>query len=323
MSYICDVCGKEYKNMSSLRRHTREQHSDDLNVVCELCGKRYATLGGLQRHLTSTHHMDVDDRLEYYDTYIKNDDEGHCKHCGKRLKLVKDRFSEGYMKFCYNSDCNVLWHNEHANRLEKSSEGIKKAIENNPSYLNSKIEYWIHKGYTKQEAEVQLSKRQSTFSKKICIDKYGEDEGITVFNKRQEKWLKSFPKMNYSKISQDLFWSIYDIIKDDYDDIYFATLVDGVRVDEGVNKEYRVNTNVTHRMLDFYILDNHKCIEFDGTYWHGEVGRGNRTRDEDRDKEIIDACPYISIYHVSEKDYNDDKEKVICQCLEFIRGDDG
>ena len=36
-----------------------------------------------------------------------------------------------------------------------------------------------------------LSERQRTFSKEICINKYGEEKGIEIFNKRQNLWQKN------------------------------------------------------------------------------------------------------------------------------------
>lgn len=44
---------------------------------------------------------------------------------------------------------------------------------------------------TEEEAKLALKKRQSTFSLKKCIEKYGVEEGTKKFNERQEKWQKS------------------------------------------------------------------------------------------------------------------------------------
>lgn len=47
--------------------------------------------------------------------------------------------------------------------------------------------YWIKKGFT-EEALIKLNKEQSTFSKQKCIEKYGEEKGIEIWKKRQDKW---------------------------------------------------------------------------------------------------------------------------------------
>lgn len=58
------------------------------------------------------------------------------------------------------------------------------------------IEYYLNKGMTQEEAEQALKERQSTFSKKKLIKKYGEEEGIKKLQERNEKWLSSLKENN-------------------------------------------------------------------------------------------------------------------------------
>lgn len=67
------------------------------------------------------------------------------------------------------------------------SKDAKKKAKDNRSYT-TRIDYWIKKGYSQDEAKQKLSERQSTFSYDKCIEKYGMAEGTKVFKKRQEKW---------------------------------------------------------------------------------------------------------------------------------------
>lgn len=321
--YECELCGVVYKNKTSLNRHVREKHPETLKFVCEICGDRYNTIGGLQSHLTRSHDYDNDMKLKYYDKYIKSDDEGYCKYCGKRVKLVKNRFSDGYMKFCHNTDCNVRWYNENSDRLEKSSNSIKKAIEDNPSYLNSKIEYWLAKGYTEVEARKKLSERQTTFSKEICIKKYGEDEGLRIWQSRQDKWnitmdsksdeekkrinrLKAFSSGCISKAEKELC----DILN--------------------LSSQLCISSDVG------YVYDMHvgnKIIEYNGDYWHCnpliyeseffnksiKMTAGEKWRKDDKKIKYAESQGY-DVLVVWETDYNKDKEKVIQKCLDFIKG---
>ena len=57
-----------------------------------------------------------------------------------------------------------------------------------PEYDPVHIEYWLNNGYSLDDAKIQLSKRQATFSREICISKYGNKKGTTIFTKRQQKW---------------------------------------------------------------------------------------------------------------------------------------
>jgi len=84
----------------------------------------------------------------------------------------------------------------------KGSKARKEQIEYlkkyNPQKLkeqyNTTLEYYLAKGYSVDEANTLLKKRQATFSKEICISKYGEVEGLRIFKNRQNKWLKTLDK---------------------------------------------------------------------------------------------------------------------------------
>ena len=109
---------------------------------------------------------------------------------------------------------------------EQRLESIKKAVKNRDnSCNNTHLEYWLKKCNGDEKlAKECLRNRQSTFSLKKCIEKYGEEVGLKRFNERQEKWLKNYKKQNFSNISQNLFKNIYEKINNKYKEIYFATL---------------------------------------------------------------------------------------------------
>lgn len=52
----------------------------------------------------------------------------------------------------------------------------------------TRIQYFIDKGLTEEEAKIALKERQSTFSLEKCIEKYGEKEGTKRWKERQDKW---------------------------------------------------------------------------------------------------------------------------------------
>lgn len=197
--------------------------------------------------------------------------------------------------------------------------------------------YWITKGYSEEESIKLVSERQKTFSKQICIEKYGNDEGIKRWKCRQKKWqstIKNKPlserilinskkmfKKTYSKISQQLFVQIYDKIKIDFDfrDIFFATFdnVSGVINDDGVNKEYFIKTRgKVIKYYDFFIKSKHLIIEFDGDYWHNIKSIKNVDKLKEKiAKKYIDN---VKILRIIESDYRNNPELTIKKCLEFI-----
>ena len=183
---------------------------------------------------------------------------------------------------------------------------------------NCTLDYYLARGMSEEEAKKVLKKRQSTFSLKKCIEKYGEEEGTKRFKERQEKWMSNLPKSNYSQISQKLFWAIYNQLpKEIKNECKFATNDNGIRNDH-VNKEFMFELNETYAKLDFYIPSLKCWIEFDGDYWHGEA-RGNQERDRKREEAIKKVMPSIKLKRVSERDFKTNPELIIDECVEWIK----
>jgi len=217
------------------------------------------------------------------------------------------------------------------------SEKKKLYPEKYKGYNDLQLDYWIRKCDGDEETAKKLQKnRQITFSKEICIKKYGEIEGMKKWQSRQDKWQKTMKskcfeekvrinraktfKRSYSKISQELFKEIYSVIKKDFsvEDVYFATLKrTGEIEDDGVNQEFVVETLTKRtRMLDFYIPSTKKCIEFDGDYWHRK--KDSIKKDKERLEEIENAVEKIKFLFIKEKDYIHSKKKIIEKCIRFL-----
>jgi ribosome-binding factor A len=198
--------------------------------------------------------------------------------------------------------------------------GAKKSknLNENIKRVTSKrcLEYWTIRGFSEIEGKKNISQEQSTFSLKTCIEKYGEDDGKQRWLDRQEKWHKSYKKSNFSKVSQLLFWEICSHLNS-LDDIFFAELDENKKTDKsGKNNELRLKLD---RLLlpDFIDVNSKKIIEFDGTYWHGLIGKGNKNRDIERN-DIYKKNGYL-IHRVSENDYKLKKQTVIEECLNFLK----
>ena len=183
------------------------------------------------------------------------------------------------------------------------------------AHIPTQIQYWIKKGFSEAEAKEKVHARQQTFSKEICIKKYGEEKGQQVWLQRQIKWLSNYKKQNYSKISQDLFWNVYERIKNNTSGVYFATMLNGNKINNNENHEKVMSTGIGTVKLDFVVESAKSVIEFDGDYWHGEK-RGNQKRDSIRTKAIEDIG--YKVLHIKERDYNNNKDAEIKKCVEFI-----
>lgn len=61
-------------------------------------------------------------------------------------------------------------------------------------------EYWLMRGFSEEDAKEKISQSQVTFSKEKCIEKYGDEKGIEIWNKRQEKWLNTLNSKTKTEI---------------------------------------------------------------------------------------------------------------------------
>ena len=184
--------------------------------------------------------------------------------------------------------------------------------------VTSQIGYWIKRGYSEEDAKRIISERQKTFTLEKCIEKYGEEKGKEIWKERQYKWQNNYKHLNYSKISQELFWNIFIIINDE---CFFAQNDNGTMDISGKNHEKRVKTKNSSVSLDFYYPKTNTIIEFDGDYWHSETREYvNKHRDIERDKSLIDVG-YNKILHIKESEYKKDKEGTIQKCIDFLTND--
>jgi hypothetical protein len=203
----------------------------------------------------------------------------------------------------------------------KRSEAGKKGSAN--------LQYWVNKGYTLDEAKIKRSERQSTFSKEICIEKYGEEEGLKRFTKRQNKWQKSLYrngnlKSGYSKISQELF---FDILKE-------YTPLENNKINFALhNGEYTLSNDKLFFRFDFTDLNNNKIIEYNGDDYHGNPKkylaedrpnpfRKNLTSKEiwnkDKNKITLANENGFEVLTIWDSEYKKDKINVLNKCLEFL-----
>lgn len=206
----------------------------------------------------------------------------------------------------------------HADKIDRE-ELFKKAAKTRTNNKNdvTSIDYWLKQTDGDiEEAQKLLSNRQATFTLEKCIKKHGLEKGTEIWNARQEKWLNSYKKTNFSKISQELFWFVFDQL-DDKTDVYFAQLDKNKQKDEtGINHEITLKLETISVKPDFINTKTKHIIEFDGTYWHGRKGHGNKEREKIRD-EYISKEGY-KILHINEHDYKKDKERIIQKCLNFL-----
>lgn len=197
----------------------------------------------------------------------------------------------------------------------------------------NQYKYWMNKGMSESEAKDKVKDVQSVGKLERFIERYGEIEGTKRWEDRQIKWQKTLKSKSpeercriakakmgngkgWSKISQKLFWELYNILPSDIQkECVFATNNHGVRNDE-IDNEYMVITNHGIRFIDFYIKELNLSIESDGGYWHGSASV--KKLDAERDKQIIEVMPNLDIIRINESDYINNPKETIEYCVELI-----
>lgn len=113
---------------------------------------------------------------------------------------------------------------------------------------------------------------------------------------------------SYSKISQELFWEIYNRLPTECQiHTHFGEL----------NGEYRIMYDTEKRsnyFYDFCITSLKLMIEFDGTYWHSLEG----AKERDQHKQFVAEEKGFKMIRVNEADYYKDKQGVINGCVNEI-----
>lgn len=138
------------------------------------------------------------------------------------------------------------------------------------------------------------------------VERYGKDEGEIKYKEFLISKISNF-KDKYSKISQDLFWSIYNLIQDK-ENCYFYEL----------NYEYIFyvwNKNLNIISVDFKYKN--KIIEFDGDFWHSSDKQ--KSIDNNRDEFLMEKG--YNVLRVKESDFVSNKTGVINECIKFLSDD--
>jgi len=218
MKKICRVCNKEFEtkyksldcskycksiyieqkrieNLEKLRSDNVENNKinfpdsePDNYIECKECGLRMRRIG--YSHL-KFHNLTIEEYKEKYNLYslicvslskekskrVSGENNPAYQH-GGRLSP----FSKKFHKYSELSETEVQ---EQIDGVCNKSSLTKKEHPENDS---TRIEYYLAQGYSEEESQIELTKRQKTFSLDICIEKHGKVEGLRIFQDRQDRW---------------------------------------------------------------------------------------------------------------------------------------
>jgi very-short-patch-repair endonuclease len=314
----CNICGKLF-SISGIACHMAKIHKvmdggkayyNEVvgQTYCLRCGKQTRFVNISKGYLKFCPTCTIHD-LKHF-TLLYGEKEGLVKyseyvekHRNNSSKMWKNR--SDYEKQKNNPSYELFWIikgytiNEAKKKIsEHLREMNEKFVKNIAQYKGRtplEVDYWVKKGFSKEDAIKQVSNRQKTFSLDICVEKFGEEIGLSVWEERQKKWLKTMNEKSdeekldinirkiitlkscvnkygqekgtifynnwaklfrgVSKSSQQMCWDIYNKLTPDIQKLCFFDSFRG---------EYRIG----RYLIDFYIDDIKFAIEYNGDYWH-------------------------------------------------------
>jgi len=216
---------------------------------------------------------------------------------------------------------------------EKTWEKRKKHPELYDNVNTTQLKYWIDKGYNENESIEKRKERQSTFTLEKCIEKYGEINGLKKWNNRQINWKKSMKKSliengnykkDFSNVEKDLINNLLLSLPYINENNHYSYM----------NKQFFIYDKKEKSFNSYDFVYKNKIIEFNGDYWHcnPKIYKSDflNLRKQMYAYEIWNYDK-IKIYKAKnegyevliiwENEYKQNKEKVIQQCINFLKND--
>ena len=332
----CEICKKEFISVrksaccSEKCRHIKRLNKTQSGekgidyIECPVCNQKVKQISvkhAKMHGFDTIESFRIHHGLEYTSCQkkreqISGENNPGYKHGGKLSKFSK-KFIHGY---------DATWHTEQNKKHSKFRNENKELFKSN-------LEFWIDKYGDNNKAREQYTKFQSKNVDNF-IKVYGEDEGKLRHQQKTEKWVNTMnskspdeiAEMNSSKVRKSsCFYSIaerelFESLKESVPEItdQLALPVDG----KSINKQA-------------YIYDmavKAKIIEYNGDFWHSNPSLFDENHKcpytkrsqfeihaKDRDKKRIAEQHGYEVFVVWESDYKNDKEKVIKECINFLK----
>lgn len=351
--YVCEYDGKEFKSESGFKYHLTKYYNetlvdyfykhglmtDDDVVICKICNKLCSAISAhIRNHkeISFSQYKEIYGEADLFSVSylnglsVRGSGENNPNHKSKTTEQQRKERSPFSKEFVNHKN-----ENEHKEFISKVD---KKRVS------TSQIEYYLIRGHSAEEAKKLQSERQKTFSLKLCIEKYGEEEGLKIFKDRQERWQNTLNSKSIeekleinrkraapllakygdddrvsSAMSQNFFDKVYDRLPIQYQDSCMYERLNS----EMIVENYHTGNNY---YLDFYIeIDGiKKVIEFNGDYWHYNPSKytvetpsiiAKRKADDIRNS-------YISLTHellvIWESEYKANEEEAIQKAVDFL-----
>lgn len=320
---FCGVpCRRIYtKKINSSTRLIKEEDQ----VSCLICGIVFK--GNLNSHLT-IHDINTKEYLVQFPE-AKLYSESYLKHCSDRITGNKNPaydhggrlspFSDKFVGYKHLSD------EETQARIQEVN--IKRAdtTDKNDNYTN-RLSYYLKQGMSEDEANDALSERQTTFSLETCIEKYGQEEGLVRWNRRQDMWMGTMNSKSEEEVTRinRLKTSSSGCVSSAEKELYKFLHENQLMVES----QFTIDSSIGYT---YDLRYQNKIIEYNGTYWHCDPRKYkedyqhtlvNKTAKEiwDKDKVKLNFAKNkgFDVLVIWESDFMVNKKEGMNKCLNFM-----
>lgn len=292
-------------------------------VVCKICNHKSIRIS---RHLIVSHNITVEEYKEKYKAPVSS--ERYTNYLSEKIKGDKNPAYQHGGKFSPYSPNFTGYINRTADYgIDDVIKKQKKTVKENPQNQSIRIEYWLEKGLSQEDAKIALSERQTTFSLDKCIKKYGDKEGLRIWQERQEKWqntLNSKPQEEINRINKLKVLSGNHISKNELEIFNYLK-----PMFENLESQLVLRNENGHRIFDMCI--GNKIIEYNGDYWHCNpkiysadfVNKRLKKSSSElwaKDQYKVEMANKLGyeVYTIWEKDYNNNKQQTLKECVNYL-----
>lgn len=244
-----------------------------MELICKICGYEANSRQGFNSHITHSHNIKS---KEYYDTYLKQINDGICPSCGKETTFRNMWY--GYNKHC-STKCIPL-DPDIQNKMKQTCQnryGTDYAFQSNQVKNKIKQTTRVHYGVdcylqTKEcrdiIAEYSRSKENKDKIKQTIYSHYGVNcsfQADSVKNKIQQTL------MNRYGVSNAGHFNVNNKYRNDGVRSSYEKLLKDALLDNNIEFIYEYNKDIRYPYLcDFYLPEKDIFVEINGYWTHGK-----------------------------------------------------
>ena len=155
-TFLCDICTKTYRNVSSLKRHINIHGNENDDVKCKHCLKTFTRADSLVRHMKSNHSQSKSVLL--------------CPHCGTEFIKTRNSLST-HIRYKHRESAGQKC--EQCRKIFRDSYDLQKnerAIHDKPDLSKNNVR--SRKKSNKSGNSVRCSDYDKTFKNRTCMKRH-------------------------------------------------------------------------------------------------------------------------------------------------------